>query len=132
MKTNKTRIFYWVSTGIFTLMMLMDSIGGITHEATGVAVIRHLGYPEYVLTIFGVAKLLGAIAILQPKFQTLKEWAFAGFAINFIGAFCSRAAVGDPIGELIPPVVALLIMFVPYYAWKRFEAAKGAARLAVI
>lgn len=133
MKTNKTRIFYWVATGIFALMMLMDAMGGITHEATGVAVIKHLGYPEYVLTIFGVAKLLGAIAILQPKFQTIKEWAYAGFAINFIGAFCSRAAVGDPIGELIPPVVALLIMFVPYYAWKRFEAAKETShRLAAI
>jgi hypothetical protein len=132
MKTNKISIFYWVSTGIFALLMLMDSIGGITHEATGVAVIKHLGYPEYVLTIFGVAKLLGAIAILQPKFQTIREWAYAGFAINFIGAFCSRLAVGDPAGELIAPVVALLIMFVPYYAWKRYEAAKGTARLAII
>ena len=133
MKTNKINIFYWVATGIFALMMLMDAIGGITHEATGVAIMKHLGYPEYVLTIFGVAKFLGAIAILQPKFQTIKEWAYAGFAINFIGAFCSRAAVGDPSGELIPPVVALLIMFVPYYAWKRFQAAKELSpRLAAI
>lgn len=132
MKTNKIRIFYWVSTGIFALLMLMDSIGGITHEATGVAIMKHLGYPEYALTIFGVAKLLGALAILQTKFRTLKEWAFAGFAINFIGAFCSRIAVGDPAGELIAPVVALLIMLVPYYAWKRFEAVKGTATLAAI
>jgi hypothetical protein len=132
MKTNKIRIFYWVSTGIFALLMLMDSIGGITHEATGVAIMKHLGYPEYALTIFGVAKLLGALAILQPKFRTLREWAYAGFAINFIGAFCSRVAVGDPIGELIAPVVAILIMLVPYYAWKRFEAAKETVSLAVI
>lgn len=132
MKANKIKIFYWVSTVIFALLMLMDSIGGITHEATGVAIIKHLGYPEYVLTIFGVAKLLGALAILQPKFRTLREWAYAGFTINFIGAFCSRAAVGDPVGELVAPVVALLIMFVPYYAWKRYEAAKGTASLAVI
>jgi len=132
MKTNKIRTFYWVSTGIFALLMLMDAIGGLMHEPTGVAIMKHLGYPEYVLTIFGVAKLLGALALLQPKFQTIKEWAFAGFAINFIGAFCSRTAVGDPIGELIPPVVMLLVMFVPYYAWKRYTAAKPSPELAVI
>lgn len=134
MKTNKISIFYWVATGIFSLMMLADGFGGITHEATGVAIMKHLGYPEYVLTIFGTAKILGAIAIIQTKFKTIKEWAYAGFVINFIGAFCSRAAVGDPVGELIPPVVALLILFVPYYAWKRFEAAKAASspRIAII
>jgi hypothetical protein len=132
MKTNKLKIFYWVSTGLFVLLMLMDSIGGIMHEPTGVAIMKHLGYPEYVLTIFGVAKLLGALAILQPKFQTIKEWAFAGFAINFIGAFCSRAAVGDPVGELIPPVVMLLVMFIPYYAWKRYAAAKPAAQFSIV
>jgi hypothetical protein len=127
MKTNKIRIFHWVATGIFALMLLMDAVGGITHEPTGVAIIKHLGYPEYVLTILGVAKLLAAIAIIQPRFQTIKEWAYAGLTINFIGAFSSRLAVGDPFGELVPPVVALLIMFVPYYAWKRLEAAKTAA-----
>jgi hypothetical protein len=132
MKTNKIKIFYWVSTGIFALLMLMDGIGGLMHEPTGVAIMKHLGYPEYVLTIFGVAKLLGALAILQPKFQTIKEWAFAGFAINFIGAFCSRAAVGDPFAELVPPVVMLLIMFVPYYAWKRYTATKPTAQYSVI
>ncbi|QHS59749.1 DoxX family protein [Chitinophaga agri] len=123
MKTNKISIFYWVATGIFSLMMLADGLAGIAHEATGVAVMKHLGYPEYAMTIFGTAKVLGAIAIIQTKFKTIKEWAYAGFVINFIGAFCSRVAVGDPAGELIAPVVALLIVAVPYYAWKRYDAA---------
>ncbi|MBW8684525.1 DoxX family protein [Chitinophaga rhizophila] len=125
MKTNKISIFYWVSTIVFALMMLADGLAGLAHEATGVAVMKHLGYPEYILTILGIAKILGALAIIQTKFDTLKEWAFAGFTINFIGACFSRLAIGDPAGELIAPLVALLILSVPYYAWKRYKAAKS-------
>ena len=81
---------------------------------------RHLGYPIYVMTIFGFAKILGAIALLQPKYRTTKEWAYAGFTINFIGAFASGFFVGDEIGLLIPPVVALGILLLSYYFWKRY------------
>jgi len=85
--------------------------------------LAHLGYPEYDLTIFGVAKILGSIAVLQPKFRTIKEWAYAGFTINFIGAFASHAFVGDGIGMLIPPIITLVIMFISYFLWKKIEAA---------
>lgn len=53
--------------------MLMDGIGGITRQQAGQDILKHLGYPMYALTIFGVAKILGAIAILQTKFKTIKE-----------------------------------------------------------
>ncbi|MNT67071.1 hypothetical protein D3C72_2051870 [compost metagenome] len=62
------------------------------------------------------------MAILQQKFVAIKEWAFAGFAINFIGAFASRAFVGDGAALLIPPLVALAILFIPYILWKRMQA----------
>jgi hypothetical protein len=76
------------------------------------------------MVITGAFKILGAIAILQNKYKTIKEWAFAGFAINFIGAFASRAFMGDAIGLLIPPLVVLAVMFVVYYFWKKFETVK--------
>ncbi|WP_317163476.1 DoxX family protein [Mucilaginibacter arboris] len=66
---------YWIITIIFSLFMLMDGIGAITRAAAGQEVLKHLGYPMYALTIFGVAKILGVIAILQTKFYTIKEWA---------------------------------------------------------
>jgi len=99
--------------------MLMDGIGGITRQQAGQDVLKHLGYPMYALTIFGVAKILGAIAILQTKFYTIKEWAYAGFAFNFIGAAASRAFVGDGFGLIIAPIVALAFMFVAYFLWKK-------------
>lgn len=116
------RIWYWLATIIFALMMIMDGFGGVTQQEAGKEVFKHLGYPMYLLIIVGIAKLLGAVSILQNKFKTVKEWAYAGFAINFIGAFASRAFVGDGISLLIPLLVALIMMFIPYFLWKKLRA----------
>lgn len=121
MKPKTIRITYWVLTILFALAMLADSYGGITQQQAGKDVLQHLGYPMYALIIFGVAKLLGAIAILQTRFKIIKEWAYAGFAFNFIGAIASRAFVHDDLGLLIPPLVMLVILFVTYYFWKKYD-----------
>ncbi|WP_394366713.1 hypothetical protein [Pedobacter alluvionis] len=60
--------------------------------------------------------------MLQNKFKTIKEWVYAGFAINFIGAFALGAFVGDGVSLLIPPLVALVTMFTPYILWKKLAA----------
>ncbi|CAH0251525.1 MULTISPECIES: DoxX family protein [unclassified Pedobacter] len=119
---KKLKTWYWITTIIFALMMIMDGVGGITQQEAGKEVFKHLGYPMYLLIIVGIAKLLGAVSILQNKFTTIKEWAYAGFAINFIGAFASRAFVGDGMSLLIPPLIALVIMFIPYILWKKLAS----------
>ena len=116
---------YRILTIVFALLMLMDGGAGVVKEKTGQEVMNHLGYPIYIMVILGAFKILGAIAILQNKYTTIKEWAFAGFAISFISAFASRAFVGDAIGLLIPPLVVLAVMFVVYYFWKKFETVKA-------
>ncbi len=122
MNPKTVKILYWTLTILFGLMMLMDGGAGVAQEKTGQEVMRHLGYPMYFMIICGIAKILGALAILQTRFRTIKEWAYAGFTINFIGAAASRAFVGDDVSLLIPPVVMLGILFVTYYLWKRFLA----------
>ncbi|MFA6248227.1 MAG: DoxX family protein [Mucilaginibacter sp.] len=124
MNTKTVKIVYWGLTILFALAMLGDAYGGISKQEAGQEVMRHLGYPIYIMVITGVFKLFGAIAILQNKFKIIKEWAFAGFAINFIGAFASRAAVGDGAGLLIMPLVILVIMFILYYFWKKYQTIK--------
>lgn len=124
MNPKTIKIIYWILTVLFALAMLGDAYGGISKQEAGQEVMRHLGYPIYIMVITGVFKLFGALAILQNKFKIIKEWAFAGFAINFIGAFASRAAVGDGAGLLIMPLVILAIMFILYYFWKKYETFK--------
>ncbi|TSD64648.1 DoxX family protein [Inquilinus sp. KBS0705] len=127
MKSKTIKVAYWILTVIFALFMLMDGSAGVVKEKTGQDVMNHLGYPVYIMVITGIAKILGALAILQTKFKTLKEWAFAGFAINFIGASASRAFVGDGAGLVVFPLIILAVMFAVYYFWKRYEATNAIA-----
>jgi hypothetical protein len=58
-------------------------------------VIERLGYPTYFLVILGVWKLLGAVALVIPRFPRLKEWAYAGVVFNLTGALISHVVSGD-------------------------------------
>lgn len=121
MKPKTIKTLYWVITIIFCATMLLDGIAGLNMAEEGKKALQQLGYPNYIMTITGVAKILGAIAILQNKYKMIKEWAFAGFAIDFVGAATSWAFVGGGMKGVIPPLVALAFMFVSYFLWKRYE-----------
>ena len=121
--SKKVTIAYWVSTIIFALFLIGDGLGGVFQAEAGKASLAMLGYPMYLLTIVGTAKILATIAILQNKCRTLKEWAFAGFAINCIGAFASQYFSHASIGMIILPWVFLGIMMVPYLLWKKVDKA---------
>ena len=124
MKRKAVKTTYWIVTILFALLMLMDGIGGITRQQAGIEVMQHLGYPVYSLSIFGMAKILGALAIFQNKFATLKEWAYAGFTINFIGAMLSRIYAGDGIAEILFPLIPITILFLSYFLWKEYANQK--------
>jgi len=107
-------IGYWVTTGLLAAVMLLGGIMDVTQNKEIVKAFTHLGYPLYFAVLLGVAKILGAIAILVPKFPRLKEWAYAGITIDLIAAAISHSAVGDDFGKIIVPVVFLVILTVSY------------------
>ena len=95
MKT--TNVLYWIFTILFALFMLMSAIPDIiSHPVAVQGMHTELGYPLYFIPFIGVAKFLGAIAILLPGFYRLKEWAYAGFAFDLIGATYSIIAISKP------------------------------------
>jgi hypothetical protein len=124
MNPKTLTILYWIFTIFFALLIFLDGIGGVTRQQAGIDALKHLGYPIYFLTIAGVARLLAVVALLQTKFKVIKEWAFAGIAINFVGAFASRAFVGDSFGLVIFPLIMLGFLFIPYALWKKVEKVK--------
>jgi DoxX-like protein len=67
-------------------------------------VLLDLGYPAYLASILGVAKLLATAVILAPRLPRLKEWAYAGIVINMVGAAASHLAVRDGLDNLIAPL----------------------------
>ena len=121
MKPKTIKIIYWAITTIFSLAMLFSGVSEIMQTEQGKEVMKHLGYPLYVNTILGVAKILGVIALLQWKFKTIKEWAYAGFTIDFIGAAASLYFAGDGILMVLTTIPFFVVMFVSYFLWKKVE-----------
>ena len=93
--TKRNKIIYWIATCWLALGMTSTAIVQLIKMKEEEEMMAHLGYPLYFLTILGVWKLLGVIAILVPKFPLLKEWAYAGFFFAMSGALFSHFAVGD-------------------------------------
>lgn len=119
MDSRKTNIIYWIVTGLFAGFMLLTAIPDvISHPLAVEGIHGHLGYPLYFVPFIGVAKILGAIAVVFPKFPRLKEWAYAGLSFDLIGALYSHISVGDPItvwGIIFLPATLLVISYVLYH-----------------
>jgi uncharacterized membrane protein YphA (DoxX/SURF4 family) len=112
-KTNK--IVYWISTLWLALGMFSTGLVQLLKPAEEVVRITHLGYPVYFLTILGIWKILGVVAVLIPTFPKLKEWAYAGFFFAMSGAAVSHIAVGDPVSEILPSLLLLTLTIVSWY-----------------
>ena len=100
------KIAYWITTVLLSAAMLMSGLAylsGAMNEAMG----EHLGYPAHFITLLGVWKLLVAPALLAPGLLRLKELAYAGLAFTFTGAAWAHFSVGDGVGEIVAPLVAL-------------------------
>lgn len=112
---KRNRIIYWIFTAWLALGMTSTGIVQLKKMKEEVTMFAHLGYPEYLLTIIGVWKILGVVAVLIPNFQLLKEWAYAGFFFCMSGAIVSHMALGDPIGEVAPPLLLLVLTVISWY-----------------
>ena len=117
--TKRNKITYWiatiwlslgmVSTGVVQLLKLKGNGPGSLESMT------HLGYPVYFVTLLGIAKILGVIALLIPKFPLLKEWAYAGFFFMMSGAIFTHIAAGNSISEIFPSLLLLILTVVSWY-----------------
>ena len=112
---KRNRIIYWAATAWLSLGMLSTGIVQVIHLKEEVDMMTRLGYPLYFLTIIGVWKILGVIAILIPKFPLLKEWTYAGFFFAMTGAVFSHLAIGDGAIEFFGPVLLLVLTIVSWY-----------------
>jgi uncharacterized membrane protein YphA (DoxX/SURF4 family) len=120
MKTVK--ITYWITTGLIALLYAFDAFMFLSANPMMVASMQSLGYPAYLLTMLGVAKLLAVVGLLLPRFPRLREWTYAGLYINMIGAIWSHAAMGQ-MDKLAPVSVILVIVTVSYITYRKLQPA---------
>ena len=113
--SKRNKIIYWIATIWLSLGMVSTGIVQLIPIKEEVNMMAHLGYPLYFLTIIGVWKLLGVVAVLIPRFPLVKEWAYAGFFFVMSGAVCSHIAAGDAAKDFFGPVLLIVLTFVSWY-----------------
>lgn len=118
---KKNKIIFWVTTlAIFLFESVMPAF--FSHSKESLEAIQHLGYPVYFITIFTVFKVLGGLALIIPQVPArVKEWAYAGFAIDFICASASYFVV-DGFGFFaLFPLIIFLVLIVSYIYYNKLK-----------
>jgi hypothetical protein len=104
--TARRRTFvYWATTAVVVSECAVGGAMDLLRMPPFYHELVQLGYPSYLATILGTAKVLAAVVLLAPELPRLKEWAYAGVVINMVGAAASNAAAHRPVGSLITPTV---------------------------
>jgi hypothetical protein len=126
---KKDKVIFWIAT---IIIFLFEGVMPAFTSQTELAKegLRHLGYPEYFGQIFVVFKVLGVLALVIPIIPNrIKEWAYAGFAFDFIFA-CLSYWVVDGFGfPAIFPLIFLLILIVSYIYYHKINNRYGKANL---
>ena len=116
---KKTKVFYWIITGLFSVFMLFSAIQNILITPESITLFNHLGYPNYIIPFLGVAKLLGVIAILIPGFPRLKEWAYAGLFFDLAGATYSGIATEGLKPQMSFMLIFFAFLFLSYFLYHK-------------
>lgn len=120
---KKTKITYYLSTGIISVMMLFIAFETLTKPEVKASMI-HLGFPYYFRIQLGIAKIIGAVLIWLPE-RLLRETAYIGFAIMFISASIAHYVVGDPADKVMAGIIFLIILIASYISNTKLQTIKN-------
>ena len=83
---------YWTFTVLFCLEMSFTAYYELLVLPQAAAAFTRLGFPAgYFRVELSWAKVVGVLALLVPMVPArLKEWAYAGFAINLVSAMIAH------------------------------------------
>lgn len=120
MKKNKINIAYWITLVILSIGILFSAIPSVLKLPYAVEYFTNvLKLPEYLLFFTGIIKLLGLVVLYIPGFSRLKEWVFAGFTFNLVGAWYCNVVALHSYAAGMPVVIYLMIVFLLYYLYER-------------
>jgi len=121
---KKIHILYWVFTGLYAIFIFVTAIPNVISNTQSVdMIVKMMGYPMYFLPFIGIAKCLGAIALIIPGYPRIKEWAYAGLFFDLVGAVYSFISLGLPAKDWLPMLLFFLVLGLSYYFYhKRLKA----------
>ena len=114
---KRNKIIYYVSTGLFSLLMLFSATMYFIKYDEVVTTFNGLGFPAFVVIPLAIAKILGLVAIWTRKSNTLLEWAYGGFLFNLMLAAAAHINAAD--NEAAPAIVAIGILLTSYFMGKK-------------
>ena len=107
------KVTYWVSTGLVAALSVFAGYAYLSGSPQAVQGFAHVGYPQQLRIILGIAKLAGTIILVVPGLGKLKEWAYAGFTFAWISAFVAHYLAKDG-AEAFLPLLLLLLLAISY------------------
>ena len=107
------KIGYWVSTVLVAAFSAFAAFAYLSGSQQAVEGFAHVGYPQQLRIILGIAKLLGAITLVVPGVPRFKEWAYAGFTFAWISAFIAHYLAHDG-PRAFTPLILLALLAVSY------------------
>lgn len=128
--TNRPRVrtmIYWIVTALFCLQMTFTAYAQLRLPQVAES-FTHLGFPAYFRVELSWAKLLGVALLVAPVPARLKEWAYAGFAINLVSALIAHFAVGDGAEAWSFAAATGVLWGLSYFFWRRLEPTAAAGR----
>ncbi|HEY6489146.1 MAG: DoxX family protein [Terracidiphilus sp.] len=114
-----TSVAYWAATAIFCLEMSFTAYYEFLPQ--GAQAFARLGFPSGFFRVeLSLAKLAGVAVLLMPMIPArIKEWAYAGFAINLISALIAHASIHDQPLAFVPSSLTSVFWAFSYYFWRR-------------
>ncbi|HVZ32207.1 MAG TPA: DoxX family protein [Polyangiaceae bacterium] len=124
--TKGASVAYWIVTGLFALQMSFTAYAQLRLPQVAEA-FTHLGFPGYFRVELSLAKLLGVLRLLVPVPVRVKEWVYAGFAIDLASALIAHWAVGDAAAAWGWAAATGVLWGVSYVLWRRRLASPARA-----
>jgi hypothetical protein len=125
-RTKALVVALWIVTALFCLQMSFTAYAQLCLPQVAAA-FTHLGFPAYFRAELAWAKLLGVVLLLAPVPARLKEWAYAGFAINLVSAIIAHIAVGDGPESWGWAAGTAVLWGFSYVFWRRLQATRADA-----
>ena len=118
--TKARTIVYWIVTALFCLQIGFTAYAQLRLPQVAEA-FNHLGFPAYFRVELSLAKFLGVVLLLAPVPARLKEWAYAGFAIDLASALIAHVSVGDGPQAWGWAAVTAVLWGLSYFFWRRLQ-----------
>ena len=124
--TPRATIVYWMVTALLCLQLGFTAYAQLSLPQVA-EMFTHLGFPAYFRVMLSWAKLIGVVLLLAPAPARLKEWAYAGFAINLAAAIIAHLSVGDGPEAWGWAAATALLWGLSYFFWRRPQSTPASA-----